>query len=232
MSRRYSAQEEIALDRLPKASLNRESLRETLTFARHVRPYRKRFIAGLVTLFFSASCGLAFPLLAGTMIDAALRPGGAHLPFWGALTLGQVASLLVGAVALQALASFNSALAFNRVGQSALADLRRECYERLVSLPMTRAFMKPLGSPTPTSSLDSESERLVQGALDRLMEGRTSFIIAHRLATVRNADKIAVIKHGRVVELGTHDELSARPDGLYRHLSSLQFGQEGKSGLN
>jgi ATP-binding cassette subfamily B protein len=77
-----------------------------------------------------------------------------------------------------------------------------------------------------TSSLDSESEQLVQIALDRLMQGRTTFIIAHRLATIRNADKIAVIEAGRVVELGTHDELSARPDGLYRRLSSLQFGQK------
>ena len=73
-----------------------------------------------------------------------------------------------------------------------------------------------------TSSLDSESEQLVQGALDHLMQGRTTFIIAHRLATIRNADKIAVIETGRVVELGTHDELSARPEGLYRRLSSLQ----------
>jgi ABC-type multidrug transport system fused ATPase/permease subunit len=56
------------------------------------------------------------------------------------------------------------------------------------------------------------------------MEGRTTFIIAHRLATVRNADKIAVIDSGRVVELGTHDELHARSDGLYRKLSVLQFG--------
>jgi ABC-type multidrug transport system fused ATPase/permease subunit len=76
-----------------------------------------------------------------------------------------------------------------------------------------------------TSSLDSESERLVQVALERLMQGRTTFIIAHRLATIRTADRIAVIEAGRVVELGTHDELSARPDGLYRRLSSLQFGE-------
>jgi len=75
-----------------------------------------------------------------------------------------------------------------------------------------------------TSSLDSESERLVQGALERLMEGRTTFIIAHRLATIRTVDRIAVIDGGRVVELGTHDELSAKPEGLYRRLSSLQFG--------
>ena len=78
-----------------------------------------------------------------------------------------------------------------------------------------------------TNSLDSESEQLVQLALDRLMQGRTSFIIAHRLATVRNADKIAVVEGGRVVEVGTHDELSLRPDGLYRRLSSLQFGDSG-----
>lgn len=83
-----------------------------------------------------------------------------------------------------------------------------------------------------TSSLDSESERLVQIALDRLMEGRTTFIIAHRLATVRNADQIAVIEAGRVVEFGTHDELSALPAGLYRRLSTLQFGQAGAAGLD
>ena len=78
-----------------------------------------------------------------------------------------------------------------------------------------------------TSSLDSESERLVQVALDRLMQGRTTFIVAHRLSTIRTADKIAVIEAGRVVEFGNHAELSAIPDGLYRRLSSLQFGHPG-----
>ena len=79
-----------------------------------------------------------------------------------------------------------------------------------------------------TSSLDSESERLVQVALDRLMQGRTTFIVAHRLSTIRTADQIAVIEAGRVVEFGNHAELSARPDGLYRRLSALQFGQHGE----
>ena len=78
-----------------------------------------------------------------------------------------------------------------------------------------------------TSSLDSESERLVQLALDRLMEGRTTFIIAHRLATVRRADRIAVIQDGRLVESGTHAELYGREDGLYRHLAELQFNAKG-----
>jgi ATP-binding cassette subfamily B protein len=74
-----------------------------------------------------------------------------------------------------------------------------------------------------TSSLDSESESLVLQALDRLMQGRTSLIIAHRLSTVRRADRIYVIKEGRTVEAGTHAELVAQPDGLYRMLSELQF---------
>ncbi len=74
-----------------------------------------------------------------------------------------------------------------------------------------------------TSSLDSESESLVLQALDRLMAGRTSLVIAHRLATVRRADRIYVIKDGCTVEAGTHDQLLARPDGVYRNLSELQF---------
>ena len=74
-----------------------------------------------------------------------------------------------------------------------------------------------------TSSLDSESERLIQEALESLMQGRTSFIIAHRLATVRHADRIIVIDGGRVVESGTHDELQAIEGGIYRRLAALQF---------
>ncbi len=74
-----------------------------------------------------------------------------------------------------------------------------------------------------TSSLDAESERVVQVALDRLMEGRTSIIIAHRLATIREVDCIYVLNNGLIAEQGTHDELSAIPDGIYNNLARLQF---------
>lgn len=74
-----------------------------------------------------------------------------------------------------------------------------------------------------TSALDSESERLVQDALDQLMKGRTSIVIAHRLSTVRDADRILVLDKGRVLESGTHDELIADVGGLYHSLSRLQL---------
>jgi ABC-type multidrug transport system fused ATPase/permease subunit len=74
-----------------------------------------------------------------------------------------------------------------------------------------------------TSSLDSESEALVQEALHNLMKNRTSFVIAHRLSTIRNADQIVVLEHGIIKERGTHPELLQLEDGLYRSLSKLQF---------
>ncbi len=74
-----------------------------------------------------------------------------------------------------------------------------------------------------TSSLDAESEKLVQEALDNLMENRTSIIIAHRLATIRDVDCIFVIEKGRIIESGTHEELSNIEDGAYSNFAKLQF---------
>jgi subfamily B ATP-binding cassette protein MsbA len=74
-----------------------------------------------------------------------------------------------------------------------------------------------------TSALDTESELLVQEALANLMMNRTSFVIAHRLSTIRRANAIVVLEHGRVVEIGRHDELLANPDGTYATLYQLQL---------
>ncbi len=75
----------------------------------------------------------------------------------------------------------------------------------------------------PSSGLDAASEQLVFEALDRLMENKTSIVIAHRLSTIRKASCIYVLKDGRIVECGTHDELIAREDGVYRQLHDIQF---------
>ena len=74
-----------------------------------------------------------------------------------------------------------------------------------------------------TSSLDSESERLVQDALEKLMVGRTSIVIAHRLSTIRKADQIMVLDGGKIIEKGTHEELIMLKNGIYKNLSMLQF---------
>jgi ABC-type multidrug transport system fused ATPase/permease subunit len=72
-----------------------------------------------------------------------------------------------------------------------------------------------------TSALDAESEHLVQEALDRIMKGRTTIVVAHRLTTIRHADKIMVVKGGRIVEQGTHAELEDKEGGAYRNLVLL-----------
>ncbi len=183
----------MALDRLPKAALNRESLRETLQFARYVKPYRARFFAGLFTLFFSASFGLAFPMLAGALIDAAIKPGGAHLPMLGVLTLQQVAGVLACSVMLQALCSFNSALAFNRVGQSALADVRRDCYRRLITLPMTFFGQRRVGELTSRISTDiAQMEGALIDALPSICR-QTVFLIGSLTLIAITSGKLTLV---------------------------------------
>ena len=76
-----------------------------------------------------------------------------------------------------------------------------------------------------TSALDSESERFIQASLDRLMKGRTTFVVAHRLSTIEAADRIVVLEGGRIVETGRHAELLAR-GGLYSHLHRIQFSAQ------
>lgn len=94
-------------------------------------------------------------------------------------------------------------------------------------IALARAFLrKPriLILDEPTSALDARSESYVQDALQKLMQGKTTFIIAHRLSTVRKADKIIILEKGRIAETGKHEELLQKEDGIYRKLYELQIG--------
>ena len=94
-------------------------------------------------------------------------------------------------------------------------------------ISVARAFLKDapiLLLDEPTSSIDSRTEAVILDALDRLMEGRTTFMVAHRLSTIRDADQILVVNHGRIVESGTHEEL-LQQRGLYFQLYETQAGK-------
>ncbi|HEX7533400.1 MAG TPA: ATP-binding cassette domain-containing protein, partial [Methyloceanibacter sp.] len=137
----------------------------------------------------------------GNEIEAAARAAFAH-DFIAALPNGYATMLGEGGVTLSA-------------GQRQRIAIARAVLRNAPILLLDEA----------TSALDSESETLVQRALDRIMEGRTTLVIAHRLATVINADRILVFDRGRLAEEGTHQALLAR-GGLYKRLAELQFAPD------
>jgi len=138
---RYSRNDQAGVE-LPKAKLDRESLRQALGLFRYLRPYRVRFGAALVSMFTGSLLALAFPFLAGSIIDAALRHGKGGLSMAGA---DRTALLLMGVLALQASLAYFHSLSFATVGQRSLVDLRRDTYARLISLPMTFFAQRRVG---------------------------------------------------------------------------------------
>jgi ABC-type multidrug transport system fused ATPase/permease subunit len=183
MARYSSHPSDDALDRLPRAQIDRDGLRETWALATYVRPYRGRFFFGLTSLFCSAGFGLLFPLLAGGLIDAAMNEGRAVLPLLGVVTLNQIALVLGVSVFLQAATSFNSALSFHRVGQRALADLRVNAYGRMLALPMTFFGQRRVGELASRVSTDiAQIEESLVSSLPQLC--RQSVFLAGGLVLI------------------------------------------------
>ena len=129
-------------------------MRETVEMLRYLKPYRGQFVIGMASLFIGSVAGLCFPLLAGGLIDAALHPGGANLPVVGALSLNGAAAILTGTIAVQALAQASATMSFGRVGQTALSDLRRDTYGRIIGLSMEFFARRRVGELTSRISGD------------------------------------------------------------------------------
>jgi len=147
---RYSRNDQAGVE-LPKAKLDRESIRQALELFRYLRPYRRRFSAALVSLFTGSLLSLAFPYLAGSIIDAAVLQTRAGAGMAG---VNRTALLLTGILALQAVLSYFHFLSFATVGQRALVDLRRDTYARLISLPMTFFAQRRVGELASRLSAD------------------------------------------------------------------------------
>ena len=152
-------------------------------------------------------------LFSGTILENLL---------WGnpAATEGEVVEACKTAQAHEFISSFSEGYR-TRLGQGGV-NLSGGQKQRLA---LARAILKNppiLVLDEATSALDAQSERLVQEAVERLMKNRTVFVIAHRLATVKNASRIVVLEHGQIAEMGNHAELLAK-DGIYKRLTELQI---------
>jgi len=147
---RYSRNDQAGVE-LPKAKLDRESLRQALELFQYLAPYRVRFIAALVSMFTSSLLSLAFPYLAGSIIDSAMKGVQGTAGMAGS---DHTALLLMGILALQAGLSYFHALSFATVGQRSLVDLRGATYARLISLPMTFFAQRRVGELASRLSAD------------------------------------------------------------------------------
>ena len=152
-------------------------------------------------------------------------PGAFYVQPWGSAALPATDEEIAAAARAVGAADFITALEHGYETQVGERGVQLSAGQRQL-LAFARALVadpRILVLDEATSALDSESELLVQEALMNLMMNRTSFVIAHRLSTIRRADAIIVLERGRVVEIGRHDELLARPDGAYAGLYQMQL---------
>jgi len=157
-------------DDLPPQKITRQSLREAYRLASYLRPYWLKFVAALIALSLSSVLGLAFPFVAGQLVNAALpgRPADALLlAAWGVNT---IALALMGVLACQAATSFTQSILFTEVGERALADLRRDAYARLINLSMTFHVQRRVGELSNRIAADvSQIEDTVVAALPQFL---------------------------------------------------------------
>lgn len=150
---RFNSRGRLDLD-LPKAKLTKESLREAAALLSYLRPYRGLLIAACCTLILSSLLGLCFPFLAGSLMDAATSGESAHKTSWLPHNINLIALIMLGVLAVQASSTFFHSTSMVKIGQSALADLRRDTYARLICLPMSFFGQRRVGELNSRISAD------------------------------------------------------------------------------
>ena len=175
-------------DDLPPQKITRQSLREAYRLAAYLRPYWLKFVAALIALTLSSVLGLAFPFVAGQLVNAALpgRPADASLiAAWGVNT---IALVLMGVLACQATAAFTQSILFTEVGERALTDLRRDAYARLIHLSMTFHVQRRVGEMSSRIAADvSQIEDTVVAALPQFLRQSTMLVGSILLIAVTSA---------------------------------------------
>jgi len=207
----------------------------------HARTYAPRYAVALVLMVFVAGCtSLSAWFMKYVIDDIFVKNDHAALVWIPAA----IATIFI----LKGFAAYFQEVWLSRIGNRLVADIQWRTYDHVLKMDVSffqkysssdlitrltqqasaaRAFLK--NAPVilldePTSSLDSETEQIIQSALAELTRGRTTIVIAHRLATVANADVIHILDKGRLVETGTHRDLIQR-GGLYAKLYRIQFAE-------
>ena len=180
-------------DDLPPQKITRQSLREAYRLAAYLRPYWLKFVAAFIALSVSSILGLAFPFVAGQLVNAALpgRPADASLlAAWGVNT---IALTLMAVLACQAAASFTQSILFTEVGERALADLRRDAYARLIHLSMTFHVQRRVGELSNRIATDvSQIEDTVVAALPQFLR-QTAMLVGSIVLIAVTSSRLTLV---------------------------------------